>query len=151
MVLQSGAATCTVGFVTCFLKVPPCLLAWAAWQLQDSPRAGTGNSRKTFYKTFGTSLRPRLYHTLRGWLQPTGRGGWRRHEMLLLEGMIGDSLIIHIWLLFFTHSRKSFLALALAIIIHLYCISHYNLFFGKVSSERTLKASSVMLYSMTNF
>ena len=32
--LQPGAATCSKGFVVCFLKFP--FLAWAAWQLQYS-------------------------------------------------------------------------------------------------------------------
>ena len=50
--LQSGAATCSEGFVICFLKVP--LACLAAWQLQYSPTSW-GTLAETCYKTFGTS------------------------------------------------------------------------------------------------
>ena len=46
--IQSGAATCSEGFVICLLKVPPDC-AWAAWQLQYNPTA-CWNLRKHFTK-----------------------------------------------------------------------------------------------------
>ena len=53
-----GAATCSKGFVLCFLKVPlACLGSMAAAVQLNS----LGNSWKTFYKTLGTSCCPRLY------------------------------------------------------------------------------------------
>ena len=51
-------ATCSKGFVICFLKVP--LLVWTA-AVQPN---GLWNFQKTFYKTIGTSCRPRLYISL---------------------------------------------------------------------------------------
>jgi len=53
-----GAATCSVGFVICFLKVPlACLGSMAAAVLPNS----LGNSQKKVYKTFGTGGRPTQY------------------------------------------------------------------------------------------
>ena len=52
--VRSGAATRKKGFVICFLKVPlACLGSMAAAVQPDS-------LRKTFYKTFFMSCRPRL-------------------------------------------------------------------------------------------
>ena len=53
-----GAATCSEGFVTCFLKVPLACLGCMAAAVQPS---GLGNSRKFVYKTFRTSGRPTQY------------------------------------------------------------------------------------------
>ena len=51
--VQSGASTCSEGFVTSFLRLPPgrCYAA----------QASKGNFQKTYYKTFGTSCRLKLY------------------------------------------------------------------------------------------
>ena len=53
--IQSGTATCSEGFVTCFLKVPFSCLGSMAAAIHPNP---WGNSQKTLYKTFGTSCRP---------------------------------------------------------------------------------------------
>ena len=50
--IQSGAAALSKGFVKCFLRVP---------QVVGCTAAAMGNFQKTYYKTFGTSCRPRLY------------------------------------------------------------------------------------------
>ena len=55
---QSGAETCSEAFVICFLKVPLACLGRMAAAVQPK---GLGNSQNTFYNTFGTSCRPRLY------------------------------------------------------------------------------------------
>ena len=56
--ILGGAATCSEGFVVCFLKVPlACLGSMAAAVQPNSP----GNSQKTVNKTFGTSGRPTQY------------------------------------------------------------------------------------------
>ena len=58
MNVLGGVATCSEGFVLCFLKVP---LAWLGSMAAAVQPDGLWNSPKTFYKTFGTSCRPRLY------------------------------------------------------------------------------------------
>ena len=45
------------GFAICFLKVPLDCLGSMAAAVQPN---GLGKSLKTFYKTYGTSFRPRL-------------------------------------------------------------------------------------------
>ena len=56
-VVQSGAAGCVKGFITCFLEVPlPCLGSMAA---AVHPNC-LWNSQKTFYTTLSTTCRPRL-------------------------------------------------------------------------------------------
>ena len=59
--LQGGAATCSEGFVICFLKVPLACLGSMAAAIQPN---SLGNSQKTFYKTFGTRGRPTHVVTL---------------------------------------------------------------------------------------
>ena len=55
--VQPGAASCSEGFVFCFLKIPlACLRCMAAAVRPNC----LGNSQKTCYKTFGTSCRPIL-------------------------------------------------------------------------------------------
>ena len=56
--IQSGAAGSEKGFDKCFLKVLLACLGSMAAAVQLNC---LGNSRNTFYKTFGTSWRPRLY------------------------------------------------------------------------------------------
>ena len=64
--VQSGAATCSEGFVICFLKVAPACLGSMA--VAEQPK-DLRNSQKTLYKTFGTSFRPRAYKDgHKGWL-----------------------------------------------------------------------------------
>ena len=53
--LLGGEATCSEGFVMCFLKVPLACLGSRAAAVQPS---SLGNSQKNVYKTFGTSGRP---------------------------------------------------------------------------------------------
>ena len=53
-----GAATCSEGFVICFLKVPLACLGSMAAAVQPN---SLGNYQKTVYKTFGTSGRPTQY------------------------------------------------------------------------------------------
>ena len=56
--MGTGAATCSEGFIICFLKVPlACLGSMAAAVLPNS----LWNSQKKVYKTFGTSGRPTQY------------------------------------------------------------------------------------------
>ena len=56
--LQSGAATCWEGFVTCFLRVPQAAgLSCGCHAAQ----ASNGNFETTYYEIFGTSCCPRLY------------------------------------------------------------------------------------------
>ena len=57
--LQSGAAGCEKGFVKCFLKV---LLACRGSMAAAVQPNVLWNSYKTFYKTFFTICRPRLYN-----------------------------------------------------------------------------------------
>ena len=57
--IHSGAATCSGGFVKCFLSVPLACSGSMAAAVQAAQRPG--NSQKTCFKTFGTSCRPRLY------------------------------------------------------------------------------------------
>ena len=53
--LLGGAATCSEGFVMCFLKIPlACMGSMAAAVLPN----GLGNFQKFVYKTFGTSGPP---------------------------------------------------------------------------------------------
>ena len=56
--LLGGVATCSEGFVICFLKVPLVCLGSMAAAVQPN---GLGNFQKTVYKTFGTSSRPTQY------------------------------------------------------------------------------------------
>ena len=53
-----GAATCSEGFVICFLKVPLACLGNMAAAVQPN---SLGNSQKKVNKTFGTSGRPTRY------------------------------------------------------------------------------------------
>ena len=50
--LQSGAATCSAGFVKCFCELP-CLSGNIA--ATTLPEQAVWNSKETFYKYFGTS------------------------------------------------------------------------------------------------
>ena len=56
--ILGGAATCSEGFVICFLKVPLACLGSMSAAVQTN---SLGNSQKTVYKTFGTSGRPTHY------------------------------------------------------------------------------------------
>ena len=62
---MGGAATCSEGFVICFLKVP---LAFLGSMAAAVPANSLGNSQKTFYKTFGTSGRPTRYTVADLWI-----------------------------------------------------------------------------------
>ena len=55
MELLGGAATCSKGFVICFLKIPLACLGSMAAAVQPNSLG------KTVYKTFGTSGRPTQY------------------------------------------------------------------------------------------
>ena len=59
-IVQSGAATCSEGFVICFLEAPLACLSSITAAVQPN---SLWNSQKTFYKTFRTSCCPRLYLT----------------------------------------------------------------------------------------
>ena len=54
-ILLGGAATCSEGFLICFLKVPLACLGSMEAAVQPN---GLGNSQKTVYKIFGTNGRP---------------------------------------------------------------------------------------------
>ena len=56
--ILGGAATCSEGFVTCFLKVSLVSLGSMAAAVQPN---SLGNSQKRVNKTFGTSDRPTRY------------------------------------------------------------------------------------------
>ena len=56
--IPGGAATCSEGFVICFLKVPLACLGSMAAAVQPN---NLGNSQKKVNKTFGTSGRPTRY------------------------------------------------------------------------------------------
>ena len=58
LLLQSGAETCSVGFVKCFLRVPQAVGLYCSCH---AAQAIKGNFQKTYCKTFRTSYRPRLY------------------------------------------------------------------------------------------
>ena len=53
--LQSGAATCSEGFVKCFLRVPQAIVG--LYCSCNAAQASKGNFQKTFYRT----SHPRLY------------------------------------------------------------------------------------------
>ena len=55
--VQSGAAGCVKGFLTCFLEVPLAGLGCMAAAVQPSC---LWNSQKACYKTFSATCRPRL-------------------------------------------------------------------------------------------
>ena len=57
-VVQSGAAGCGKGFATCFLRVPQAAGLNCSCH---AAQASKGNFQKTYYKTFYTTCRPRLY------------------------------------------------------------------------------------------
>ena len=56
--IQSGAATCSEGFVTCFLRVQQAIWLYCSC---DAAQERKDNFQKTYYKTFGTNCRKRLY------------------------------------------------------------------------------------------
>ena len=66
LLIPGGAATCSEGFVICFLKVPLACLGSMAAAVQPN---SLGNSQKKVNKTFGTSGRPTQYYpvTTKGW------------------------------------------------------------------------------------
>ena len=55
--VQSGAGACSGGFVTCFLRVSQAVGLYCSCHAAQESK---GNFQKTYYKTFGTSCRPRL-------------------------------------------------------------------------------------------
>ena len=57
LLLQSGAAGCVKGFVTCFLGVPKAVGLNCSYH---AAQVSKGNFQKTCYKTFYTTCRPRL-------------------------------------------------------------------------------------------
>ena len=57
--VQSGVATCSEGCVIYFLKI--IIFACRGSMATAVQPNSLGNTRKTFYKTFRTSCRPRLY------------------------------------------------------------------------------------------
>ena len=59
--LQSGASGCEKSFVKCFLRVPQAVGLYCSCHADQGRK---GNFQKTFYKTFFTIWRPRLYCTL---------------------------------------------------------------------------------------
>ena len=56
--LQSGAATCSEGFVKCYLRVPQAVGLYCSCH---AAQASKGNFQKTCNKTFRTCCRPRLH------------------------------------------------------------------------------------------
>ena len=63
--LQSGAATSSKGFVTCFPRVPQAVGLYCSWH---AAQARKGYFQKTYYKTFGISCRPN--ESAPGWENP---------------------------------------------------------------------------------
>ena len=60
VVVPGGAATCSEGFVVCFLKVP--LACWGSMAAAVQPNS-LGNSKKTSYKTSLNKCPPHPVHT----------------------------------------------------------------------------------------
>ena len=56
--LPGGAATCSEGFVINFLRDPQAVGLYCSCH---AAQASKRNSKKTYYKTFGTSGRPTQY------------------------------------------------------------------------------------------